>query len=671
LLAEAIIRIGRPVVNSDLPLTERIRWLTDVDSENCKNYFQHVWVVECLKEETALHFIEIGKKVKVEKKETFLVDTARNVAFPIIYPNGGNPLHAQGVYPLPCYLMYDPHIKAFEKHEEFAENVLLPRFKKTICCMQDMKSEEQLSYAKRIAKLLAEQAASFVYEDKQLGILMVVDPRFPVYRYGNNLDSRQYVKVANSLLDVDKEIYLDGQVLLDGIIEARFDEAKTLGVEKNQVSTFTNRIEKEVVSIYNKSWLWLSSTWEAPKSIYWGEREWTKGIKIDRETYEAFLYGVQLLKQITVPLSNVTLKEMFAPHMNAEAKQKISFSSIEPIFGVPFVLPLLDGDSEQLYKKYKRILKNDELDQEALHMELLAALKGTIVPKSTDDYRLMLLYYSGDLSRGNIHIRAVIDDVIPSVASEIQQILKELNRSELFRLREILGLERRENEVDYRFASLPAMLANAYGPGYVWSSMQSAFHRKPLQAHRVRASIACKLTELANKQSIFAMRQELVFYYGFVYFLNAYYKRVLKEEWEGMGLHDFLTLAEKYHGGTITMDDLTTPETLGFVSGLALRQFSKSYGAKTKKDFINHRIMKFGSKLNPEMIWKNGLLRCEELARQWDLGIKENFRSVLAHLLSGFLHAQKEGWLLNQKEHMMTAFWSGYLIYDQTVSTKE
>lgn len=648
MLAEAIIRIGRPVKNSDLPLTDRIRWLTDVDSENCKNYFQNVWIVECVEGETKLHYMEIGKKAKIEKKETFLVDTTKNIAFPIIYPNGGNVLNAQGVYPLPCYLMYNPHIKTFNKQEEFAEKVLLRRFKRTIC-MQNMKSEEQISYAKKIAKLLSEQASSFVYEDKQLGILMVVDPRFSVYRYGNNLDSRQYVKVANSMLAVDNEIYLDGQVLLDGIIEARFDEAKTLGVEKKQISTFTNRIEKEVVSIYNKSWLWLSSTWEAPKSIYWGEKEWTKGIKIDRESYEAYLYGAQLLKQITIPLSDVTLKEIFAPHMNAEAKRKIKNSSIKKIFGVPLVLPLLDGDSDQLYKKYKRILKNDELDQEALHMELLAALKGKIVPKSTDDYRLMLLYYSGDLSRGDVHIRAVIDDVIPSIASEVQQILKDLKRAELFRLREILGLERRENEVDYRFSSLPAMLANAYGPGYVWICMQSAFHRKPLQLHRVRTAIAHKLTELANKQSMFAMRQELVFYYGFVYFLNAYYKRVLKKEWEGMGLRDFLTLAEKYHGGTITIDDLTTPETLGFVSGLALRQFSKSYGAKTKKDFINHRIMKFGSKLNPEMIWKNGLLRCEELARQWDLGIKENFRMVLAHLLAGFLHARTEGWLLKPK----------------------
>lgn len=95
-------------------------------------------------------------------------------------------------------------------------------------------------------------------------------------------------------------------------------------------------------------------------------------------------------------------------------------------------------------------------------MKLLAALDGIIVPESTDDYRLMLLYYSGDLSRGDVHIRAVIDDVIPSVASKVQQILKRLNRSELFSIRELFGLDRDENKEDVRLSSLPAMLANAY-----------------------------------------------------------------------------------------------------------------------------------------------------------------------------------------------------------------
>ena len=73
--------------------------------------------------------------------------------------------------------------------------------------------------------------------------------------------------------------------------------------------------------------------------------------------------------------------------------------------------------------------------------------------------------------------------------------------------------------------------------------------------------------------------------------------------------------------------------------------------------------MKFGSKLTPEMIWKNGLLRCEELAEQWDMGIATNFRPVLAQVLLGFLEKQAQSRLVSEKDTFMTAFWSGFLIY--------
>jgi hypothetical protein len=73
--------------------------------------------------------------------------------------------------------------------------------------------------------------------------------------------------------------------------------------------------------------------------------------------------------------------------------------------------------------------------------------------------------------------------------------------------------------------------------------------------------------------------------------------------------------------------------------------------------------MKFGNKLTPEMIWKNGVLRCEELAEQWDMGLAGNFRSVLSQVLLGFIEAEKSRWLVSEKETFMTAFWSGYLIY--------
>ena len=40
-------------------------------------------------------------------------------------------LNAQGIYPLPCYLMYDPHMKSMVKPDEFATKVLMPRLRST------------------------------------------------------------------------------------------------------------------------------------------------------------------------------------------------------------------------------------------------------------------------------------------------------------------------------------------------------------------------------------------------------------------------------------------------------------------------------------------------------------------------------------------------------------
>ena len=111
MLVESIIRVGKPIIHSDLSNEQRIRWLTDVDSENCKNFFQNVFLIELDGEETDYHYITLG----FWDDKSFFVDKLRNKAYPILYPQGGNPLHAQGVYPAPCYLMYDPHIKLMKK----------------------------------------------------------------------------------------------------------------------------------------------------------------------------------------------------------------------------------------------------------------------------------------------------------------------------------------------------------------------------------------------------------------------------------------------------------------------------------------------------------------------------------------------------------------------------
>ena len=666
MLTESIVRIGKPIVCSDLPIRERIRWLTDVNSDNCKNFFQNVFLIELGDDSDELHRIQIGNIMKTKKKEVFVVDEVRNTSFPILYPCGGNPRLAQGIYPLPCYLMYDAHIKEMNKPDYFAAKVLMPRLQNTLG-YKGWGDEEKVDIQNRVATLLKNAVDTIVFDGK--GILMLFDDRLSVYKKLNKREETfSYLWINESILYEGHHLYLNGEEVIKGIINARFDEAGSLGKKKNSISTFTNKKTDEVVSVYNKSWLWLSPTWEMPRSIYWDKKDWTKGIKIDRESYEAYLYGAQFLKQIQVPISSSILKEMFAPIENVEAKKYKKPLSYEAIYGIPMVLPLLDSDLGELFKKFRAMLKKDgKISDTDLHLEVLAGLKESIVPESSDKYRLSILYYSGDLSRGVMHIRAVIEDVIPSVAHGIQTILKDLRRKALPQIQKMFVLK---DDRVFRVETLPALLGNAYGSGYLWSSLQNTLHKKELTIDRLLLSTSKKLNQLANKEDFWGMKQELVFFFSFLYFLSNYNEKILGKEKGVKELVEWQRTIDAYNRGEIDTADVASTEMLGFISGMLLKQFSNSYYQKTKKDFVKQRVMKFGSKLDPKMVWKNGLLRCEELAEQWDLKLAGNFRTVLGHVLLGFIEADSKNLLVSQRDIFMTAFWSGYLIYKKSEEAK-
>jgi hypothetical protein len=657
MLAEDIIRIGRPIANSALSNEMRIRWLTDVDNEVCKNFFQNVFLVEILGESVAFHYLQVGS----ENGDRFEVDQMRNTAFPIIYPNGGNPLRAQGIYPVPVYLMYNDHIKGMGHPQQFASEVIFPRLKKTVCYRQ-ARDEHLRTLAQKVADVLSQHSSQFIVKEKQLGILYIFDSAIPVFqRFSDKKAGKQFLWIAESKIETNIHLFLNSDVALEGIIEARFSEAKELGYKKRGVSTFTNHGEEELVSIYNKSWLWLSPTWDLPKSIYWEDDEWTNGIKVDRASYEAFLYGTQFLKQITVPISQAILKEMFSPVMSAEAKKNMKSTSFEPIYGVPMVVPLISGDSQQLYQKYSRILKRTDLSDSDLHLEILAGINRTI-PRFTDDHRINLLYYSGDLSRGNMHIRMMIPDIVPSVAEMIQSIVREVNSIDLYDIRRWFSDS--NEQPNNRTRSLPSLISNAFGPAYVWSVLLMVFHKQPLRLERLFRATSRKLTEMANKEDHWGMVDELVFHYTFLSFYEKYSNIFSLSQERVNTLDEWNRLLTKYRDGTISLEDLQTAEQLGFVTGLLLKQFSNSYRFKTgQEDFVRHRVMKFGTQLRPEMIWKSGVLRCKELKEQWDMNLASNFEKCLAVILLAFIEADNKKILTREKDRFMTTFWSGYLTY--------
>jgi len=656
MLVESIIRVGEPIKVSNISNEKRIRLLTDCDNNSCKNFFQNVFLIELDEKNIAYHFLKVGTG-----KEDFEVDKKRNTAYPIFYPQGGNPLRPQGFYPIPCYLMFDKHIKGMNDAETFAKKEILPRLERTIFYMEYDKNQLK-DIAQKVANILADNYKQIIDIEKQLGILYIYDHSLSSYYCTEKQykEESNYFWIAESKLKSGQHLYLDSEKCIENIIKAKFNEAKTLGWEQDAISTFSNK-SAEVVSIYNKYWPWLSPTWEPPRSIYWSKSDWTPGIKIDRKNYESYLYGAQFLNQITLPISSSILKEMFAPIMNVEAKKNMSYSSFQQIYGIPIVLPLIEDNPQQVYKKYEFLLKKHDKEEDAdIHLNLIAGIDKAL-PKIDDEYRLTLLYYSGDITRGDVHIRAIIEDVIPSVARKVERIIKDIENKEVFNIKKAFGIS--EDRKLYSLDSLPSMLGNAYGPGYVWSSMEKVFNKKAISVDILHRSMAIKLNELANKEDYWAMKNELIFYHGFLIFYNRYNSEVRNDGEEVNTLSDWEQLLEKYHLGEIKVDDLKTAENLGYVAGLTLKQFSNSYHYGAGSDFIKHRVMKFGSKLTPEMIWKDGLLRCEELAMQRGLGLANNFRHNLANVLLAMLEAEQNGILNKHKDQFMTAFWSGYLMY--------
>jgi len=93
MLVESIIRVGEPIKVSNISNEKRIRLLTDCDNNSCKNFFQNVFLIELDEKNIAYHFLKVGTG-----KEDFEVDKKRNTAYPIFYPQGGNPLRATRVF---------------------------------------------------------------------------------------------------------------------------------------------------------------------------------------------------------------------------------------------------------------------------------------------------------------------------------------------------------------------------------------------------------------------------------------------------------------------------------------------------------------------------------------------------------------------------------------------
>ena len=120
-------------------------------------------------------------------------------------------------------------------------------------------------------------------------------------------------------------------------------------------------------------------------------------------------------------------------------------------------------------------------------------------------------------------------------------------------------------------------------------------------------------------------------------------------------------LIENVASAPISDIEFQDVEELGFAAGHLVRQFSRLYyRASDEKDYLQHRVMTFGSDLTPEVIYRRALGKLPEYAMRVKANLSEDFRQRLGVWLSTY--PQMKVQVKKNSDEFMAAFWAGYML---------
>ncbi len=283
---------------------------------------------------------------------------------------------------------------------------------------------------------------------------------------------------------------------------------------------------------------------------------------------------------------------------------------------------------------------------------------------NTDNYRLSMVYYSQ--ANADIQLRAVVEDVLPSVVARLQEILRDALQLAALIHKE-LGFQVANWEIE-RYGSLPYILIRAYGGCYLWQTMAEILHCRSLNWGRFIAGVAARMNGYAKLMvlgqgssasgSYRNLKDEVCLYLIFRFFYQAYNEQVLKRG--GKELCDWREMRNKIAVDEPEHISFSNLEELGFAAGYLVRRFGCQYYAKLQKDFMRHRVMNFGSSLKPDDIWRRALSRFQEYALKLDLGLPKDFCRRAAVVECEYRRQRKD--VEKHKDEFIGAFWSGYML---------
>ncbi len=273
----------------------------------------------------------------------------------------------------------------------------------------------------------------------------------------------------------------------------------------------------------------------------------------------------------------------------------------------------------------------------------------------TDDrFRLTSLYFSGDPSRGDVHLHATIEDIVPSVLKSVNEVTSEVfDWSAPFYTEKQAWLHRRTR-------SLPYLLVTAYGPASLWQSLSAVLHADTLPWMPFVRGTAHRCAELSHNLSDngLLLRNEAVFYATFRHFYDLHHQTFHLDRRTMRPWQDLVHNISQAPVQEIAFQDT---EELGFAAGYLVRRFANQYYAATnQKDYLQHRVMTFGSDLKPETIYLRALGKLREYAPRVGAHLSEDFEQRVAVWLSAYPRMKQK--VSKQSNEFMAAFWAGYML---------
>jgi hypothetical protein len=305
-----------------------------------------------------------------------------------------------------------------------------------------------------------------------------------------------------------------------------------------------------------------------------------------------------------------------------------------------------------------------------------------IVPENAkrEDYRLSLIYFHGDPGRGDIHLRAFIQDIIPSTLRRLDKLAKS-TVSFAKELLIVLYENVSEKQIGYfmtLYRSVPYLLARAYGGSYLWDQLEQAVRRKRLNLKRPIMNIARRMDSLTARlpKSMFEINDEVIFYLTFLDFVQRYNEQISKTnkhsddnnlaERRLFMMRSWKELIKAVVESSIETLQYNSPEEIGFGCGVLIRQFGRWYWNATKtgekgKDYLKHRVLTFGSDLSPDVVWKRALGKIFDVAARYEkIKMTDDFRRRVGVTLAEFDRLHND--VRANRDSFMAAFWSGYAL---------